>query len=262
MNHIIPRVRTAGFTLIELLVVISIIALLIALLLPALGAARKVAKDVICTSNMRQVGVGFALYRTESRNYLPPVNSVSSYNAATGTDKPYGMWNCIGPYTGFEQWGGIMAPPTSNDDPAFIKFDSYWGKYKQKSRLSGTIWGCPFNVPDASPWNESYGESVYLQSPGGFGAANPRAWAKPRPFDAIRQPSVKIHMSHSSDWHLGNVTGVGIPSGSGQYTFAIDRHLDGTPILYADGHAQYFKTDFIVDNITNTAANSIDLFNL
>ena len=56
-----------GFTLIELLVVISIIALLIAILLPALGAARDAAKAVQCGSNMRQLGVAQAAHVSDNK---------------------------------------------------------------------------------------------------------------------------------------------------------------------------------------------------
>ncbi len=61
-----------GFTLIELLVVISIIALLAALLLPALQSARAVARNVQCLSNMRGMGLGFFAYASDNRGYVTP----------------------------------------------------------------------------------------------------------------------------------------------------------------------------------------------
>lgn len=67
-----PRSRPArAFTLIELLVVISIIAMLIALLLPALQAARRSAYAVACSSNQRQVFIAIATYAVETNDYMP-----------------------------------------------------------------------------------------------------------------------------------------------------------------------------------------------
>lgn len=66
----IPAAAKRGFTLIELLVVISIIALLIAILLPSLSKAREQAKQAVCSSNMSGFGKGFYLYAGENRDYL------------------------------------------------------------------------------------------------------------------------------------------------------------------------------------------------
>lgn len=64
------RTRTVGFTLIELLVVISIIALLVGILLPALGAARRTATRIKCLSQMRQLAVARQAYATDNNDFV------------------------------------------------------------------------------------------------------------------------------------------------------------------------------------------------
>lgn len=80
------RTVPSGFTLIELLVVISIIALLVSILLPALQAARASVYAVNCASNMRQVGIAFAVYLEDNEQTFP-----AARDSTVGVD--YLLWN-------------------------------------------------------------------------------------------------------------------------------------------------------------------------
>lgn len=69
------RKTVRGFTLVELLVVIGVIAMLLALLLPALGAARRAAKSAQCLSNLRQCALGFQQYAGENNGIIPVIRT-------------------------------------------------------------------------------------------------------------------------------------------------------------------------------------------
>jgi prepilin-type N-terminal cleavage/methylation domain-containing protein/prepilin-type processing-associated H-X9-DG protein len=95
-----------GFTLIELLVVISIIAILVGILLPALGAARRSAQDSSCKSNMKQLGIVITVFAANHDDDLPESGSKPGGGDLTGYLEPYSD----------QPWGeGIWVCPTHED---------------------------------------------------------------------------------------------------------------------------------------------------
>ena len=97
------RNRTRAFTLVELLVVIGIIALLISILLPALGKAREAARTIKCAANLHSIGLGMATYLVDYKGKFPPSNF---YNGL-GQDPIVGQIPTT-PTSGYVHWSSFL----------------------------------------------------------------------------------------------------------------------------------------------------------
>jgi len=152
--------RLGGFTLIELLVVVAIIAVLVALLLPALNQARNITKLITCQSNLRQLGLGYAQYVEDNRGHLPitplypdPPGNFFYSNVNTIGWYSFGVWTNgwvyrINPYVGKYDLNGLVLQKTIFTCPGIDAWTFYllvnnqtWSSYFQS----------PFFSPYASP---------------------------------------------------------------------------------------------------------------
>ena len=157
------RRAVGSFTLIELLVVVAIIAILAAMLLPALGAAREKARRSSCMSNMKQVGTAFAMYTGDYSGYVPfNVTWDLAHMGKNGASDP-----------GIYKDTRGAAPHDAVRAMANLPGSYAWGTY---SYLMHPLYGSPRSLPRVIGQGEvfgsgtvSYGAGKLAMAPQGLG---------------------------------------------------------------------------------------------
>lgn len=115
---IFKRVAPGGFTLVELLVVIAIIGILVALLLPAVQAAREAARRTQCTNNLKQIGLAMHTYVSDHAGFFPP---------GSPGESTHGLFSHMLPYLGAQTVYDLMDldGPTHVDPARAIVIPEY-----------------------------------------------------------------------------------------------------------------------------------------
>jgi prepilin-type processing-associated H-X9-DG protein/prepilin-type N-terminal cleavage/methylation domain-containing protein len=240
--------RTRAFTLVELLVVIGVIAMLVALLLPALAKARRTAQRVACSSTLRQLAIVQQLYLNEFKDYYLPVKHGLDLTNPPGW--PPVVPPAIAPAVPHTHWPG---------NPAFRRALAL--RPFGTSRVPyGLI--CPLAVlalqqrdVNGYPIVRSYGYNTDSLN----GRANPPVYFTGHKRKDVRSPATKLMFADATG---GNITKSGatnydkwgefwgLPPGGGKpITNVIAyRHDRGANVAFWDGHVEDLRRDQIVGN--------------
>jgi len=222
-----------GFTLIELLVVISVIALLMAILMPALHVAREQGRRTACMSNMRQVGVALVMYQGEYERTPPKTQAVFDYASPASRDNVLKLLRPMLSASDPRAAAPVYACPSlkANPNPAYAPTRTSRTGYLANAMLLGRR---AVSIPTP-------GRLIVMQE--GWSLSN-HLWVQPEPITRTEAALKGLEATQYREWHM-------FASASDHSSwFTQERreqtanvHKGGGGFIYADGHADYRKYD-------------------
>jgi len=250
--------KKSGFTLIELLVVIAIIAILAAILFPVFAKVREKARQTMCLSNVKQLGLAVTQYEQDYDETCP--NGLNPYGGGQGWAgqvyayvKSVGAYKCpddptAGPVSSYAYNANVTKPSPSapNGGPTAMTIAQY-------NSPSKTI--LLAEVQNSASYNVSTELTTTLTtfggSPAGVGIGG--AWD---PGGYNSNSGVDGGTASSLKWATGYLRNSLTGTAQKDFTSALGRHTDGSNFLMADNHAKFFRPSAVSAGYVGTSETS------
>ena len=237
-----------AFTLIELLVVIAIIAILAAMLMPAIKLVQESARERNCGNNLRQISLGLNSYANEQDGLL-----VAGKRLAVASDPAYAQVSNGG--TGNLHWFEAISTYLEQEDA------------QSRTTVSKVLRSCPawprrmaeLGIPASSTSRPGYGMTYFPRLQGvATGSDNVAgtdmtnsSWKGDTAWATLTFPSQRMLVGDAIDWHWKENNGAATvydPAGTGLYASAdFTRHRGAVNLVFVDGHVQALRDNPKID---------------